>query len=153
MTAAAQEFWARFLNANPLVSPHMPYQAWYFGNSPEMARELAALVLSGKKIATASLLETNRVQPENAPVNGGYSVVTDFEGEPLCVIRTVEVTQLPFKDVDAAFAFDEGEDDQTLASWRKGHWDYFTSEAAQLGFAFDENSIVCCERFQLLFPK
>jgi uncharacterized protein YhfF len=148
-----EEFWRAFLKANPDVTGETPYQVWYFGNSSEMARELSELVLFGTKTATASLLETNKLQPENAPVDDGYSVVTDFEGKPLCVIQTAEIRHIPFRDVDAAFAYDEGEDDQTLESWRKGHWDYFTKEAARLGFAFDENSIVCCERFRLLFPK
>lgn len=149
----AEEYWADFLKADQDVPPDTPFQVWYFGNASEMARELAALVLAGKKTATASLLETNKLQPENAPVENGYSVITDFEGEPMCVIRTTEIRHLPFKDVDAAFAFDEGEDDRTLESWRRGHWKYFTGEAERLGFAFDENSIVCCERFRLLFPE
>lgn len=153
MNAAVSKYWAEFLKTDPAIPPDTPYQVWFFGNTAEMARTLADLVLAGTKTATASLLETNELQPENAPVDGGYSVVTDLEGEPLCVIQTTEIRHLPFKDVDAAFAFDEGEEDRTLESWRRGHRDYFTKEAAQLGFGFDENSIVCCERFRLLFPK
>jgi uncharacterized protein YhfF len=148
-----EEFWREFLKANPDMPRDTPYQVWYFGNSTEMARELAELVLSGSKTATASLLETNKLQPENAPIDDCYSVITNFEGEPMCVIQTAEIRHIPFKNVDAAFAYDEGEDDRTLESWRTAHSDYFTKEAAQLGFAFDENSIVCCERFRLLFPK
>jgi uncharacterized protein YhfF len=153
MSGAVKAFWAEFLETDPALLSDTPYQVWYFGNSSEMARELGSLVLSGTKTATASLLETNRLQPENAPVDDGYSVVTDFEGQPLCVIRTAEIRHLPFKNVDAAFAFDEGEGDRTLESWRKAHRDYFIREAAQLGFPFDEDSIVCCERFRLLFAK
>ena len=151
--SAVTEFWAGFLKANSEVPSDTPYQVWYFGNTPEMARDLAALVVSGKKIATAGLAETNQRQPENAPVEDGYSVVTCLEGRPACVIRTTEIRHVPFKDVDAAFAHDEGEGDRTLDSWRRGHWEYFTNEAAKLGFPFDENSIVCCERFRLVFPK
>jgi uncharacterized protein YhfF len=153
MSQRVEEFWAEFLRAEPAVAPDTLYQVWYFGNTPEMARDLADLVLSGKKTATASLLETNTRQPENAPIEDGFSVVTDMEGIPICVIRTTEMIQMPFSDVDAAFAYDEGEDDRTLESWRNAHRDYFTKEAASLGFAFDENSLVCCERFRLLFPK
>lgn len=153
MSSVVEEYWAKFLKANPAISADMPYQVWYFGNSSEMARELAALVLSGKKTATASLVETNRRQPKSAPVDGGYSLVTDLEGEPMCVIQTTEIRHVPFTEVDSAFAYDEGEDDRTLASWRKAHRDYFALEGARLGFVFDEDSIVCCERFRLLFPK
>lgn len=153
MSTSAENYWKAFLAGRREIPADTPYQVWYFGNSGEQARELAGLVLSGKKTATASLLETNRLEPEKAPIDDGYSVVTDFEGEPMCIIQTTQIDHLPFEDVDAAFAFDEGEDDRTLQSWRDGHRAYFTKEAARLGFDFDENSIVCCERFRLLFPK
>lgn len=153
MNAAVKDFWAGFLKANPAVRPETLYQLWYFGNTSEMARRLAELVMSGTKTATASLLETNKRQLESAPIDSGYSVVTNFEGEPICVIQTTEIRHTPFKNVDAAFAYDEGEDDRTLESWRQGHWNYFTKEAVQFGFSFDEDSIVCCERFRLLFPE
>ncbi|MGQ0543682.1 MAG: ASCH domain-containing protein [Blastocatellia bacterium] len=148
-----ESFWRTFLDTNQQLSSETPYQAWYFGNRPDQARELAELVISGKKTATASLLETNKLEPEKAPVDNGYSVVTTFDGDPMCIIQTTEIRHLPFREVDAKFAFDEGEDDQTLESWSEGHWSYFTREAAELGFKFDEDSIVCCERFRLLFPK
>lgn len=135
------------------VDADTQYQSWYFGNSPEMAAELVELVLSGKKFATASLAKMNELEPQNAPVDRGYSVVTDFDGHPICVIRTTEIRHLPFNQVDTEFASDEGEGDQSLEYWRDVHWSYFTKEAAMYGFHFDENSVVCCERFELLFPK
>ena len=118
-----------------------------------MARDLANLVLAGTKTATASLGAVNEVKPDEAPVSGGYSVVTDIDGEPICVIRTAEIRHLMFADVDTAFAFDEGEGDRTLSYWREVHSNYFAREAAELGIAFGERSVVCCERFELLYPK
>ena len=38
-----------------------------------------------------------------------------------CILETVELTQRRFGEMDAQFAFDEGEDDRTLASWRAAH--------------------------------
>ncbi|MBK7392174.1 MAG: ASCH domain-containing protein [Chloracidobacterium sp.] len=152
MGYSVEEFWAESCGVTG-VGPDEPYQVWYFGNESDQAQTLAKLVLSGKKIATASLVETNLLEPEKAPIDGGYSVITSFEGEPICVVRTTEIRNLPFSDVDVDFAFDEGEDDQTLESWREGHWAYFSRESAELGFHFDGNSIVCCERFTLLYPR
>ncbi len=145
-------FWRRFCQENG-IDPETPYQVWFFGNGQEMAIELAGLVISGKKKATASLVTVNQMKPEIAPINDGYSVVTDLAGEPLCVIQTTEIAHLPFLEVDAEFAFDEGEGDQTLDDWQAGHWRYFTREAAELGIEFNERSLICCERFRLLFPK
>lgn len=149
MLMTVKEFWEEFCSSSG-VSPDEPYQSWYFGNTPEMALELADLVISGTKTATASLANTNEVEPQNAPIRNGYSVITDFDGKPMCVIRTSEIRHLPFAEVDAEFAADEGEGDFSLAYWRRVHRDYFEKESARLGFKFEEDSIVCCERFVLL---
>lgn len=148
-----QKYWDEFLILNPSIPKDTPYQVWYFGNTVEMALELADLVIAGKKFATASLAAVNEIKPDEAPIPGGYSVVTDLHGVPMCVIQTVEIRHLPFEEVDAQFASDEGEGDQSLEFWRDVHWRYFTKEAAELGIEFNERSLVCCERFRLLFPK
>lgn len=148
-----EEFWNRFCSAHPLVDRETSYQVWYFGNTREMASELVQLVLAGKKTATASSLSMNELEPENAPRPDGYSVVTDFDGDPQCVIQTTEIRPVSFMEVDAQFAADEGEGDLTLEWWQRVHWDYFTAEARQHGFDFDDRSTICCERFRLLFPR
>jgi uncharacterized protein YhfF len=84
---------------------------------------------------------------------GGYSVVTDFDGHPQCVIQTTEVRRLPFTEVDAKFAFDEGEGDRTLEYWRTVHRKFFTECCLELGIEFDESMMICCKRFKKLFPK
>ena len=152
MGTRAERFWSEFLAANPHVDAATPYQIWYFGDGPELARSLADLVLAGVKTATASLKLVNDAEPEKAPIEGGYSVVTSFDGEPLCVLRTTEVRHLPFLEVDARFAYEEGEGDRTLEDWRAGHRAYFSKEAPRYGFRFDDDAIVCCERFELLHP-
>ena len=130
MSDSIKQFWLEFCEKSNTNS-ETPYQIWFFGNSVQMAKELAELVISGKKKATASLVEFNQTHPEVAPIDDGYSVITDFNSNPLCVIQTTEIRHLPFDEVDAQFAFDEGEGDQTLEYWRDGHWQYFMKEAAE----------------------
>ena len=139
--------------ANPDIPAEESYQTWYFGNTLEMSLELGRLVISGRKTATASLVSVNDIKPHEAPVLGGYSVVTDINGFPAAIIRTTEIRHLPFDEVDADFAADEGEGDLSLEYWRDVHHAYFTREANELGFEFGGRSIVCCERFELLSPK
>ena len=148
-----EAFWAEFCAETGQVTAANPYQFWYFGNSQDAAVELAELVMAGRKTATASLVAVNEFQPEVTPCLGGFSVVTDFQGNPKCVIRTEEVRIVPFCEVDAAFAFDEGEGDQTVEFWREAHHSYFSREAAEFGVDFGPESLVCCERFSLLYPR
>ena len=121
-TELVKNFWDEFCQQNSDVNIDESYQVWFFHNNQADSVELASLVLQGKKTATASLAAVNELMPEIAPVNDGFSVVTDFNGNPLCIIQTAEIRHLPFDKVDAQFAFDEGEGNQTLKDWRKRHW-------------------------------
>lgn len=147
-----RKFWNEFLVTRPEIRPGTEYQSWYFGNTGEMAEALAELVLTRQKTATSSSVDADALEPNKAAVPDGFSVVTDFAGTPLCIIRTTELKHIPFDMVDAGFAFDEGEGDRTLENWRQTHWRYFTREAELHGFEFTEKSLICCERFKLHFP-
>lgn len=151
-TNLTENFWQKFCAENPEINPNESYQVWFFHHNRDSSKKLVELVLQGKKQATASLMEDESDFGEGGIV-GGYSIVTDFDGNPQCVIQTTEVRQLPFIEVDAQFAFDEGEGDKTLEYWRNAHQRFFTECCRELHIEFNEKSPVCCKRFKLLFPK
>lgn len=150
---SVENFWRDFSQENPDVSADEPYQVWYFGLGSKDAAELCNLVLQGKKTATASLPWEYEDKPDDAPILGGYSVVTNYEGVPQCVLRMTELRVLPFNEVDAQFAFDEGEGDQSLDYWRAVHWDYFSRRCAGIHREPSNTMLVNCERFEILHPK
>ena len=80
-SAAVQRYWGEFCTATRL-DPATPYQAWYFGDTTELAHELVELVLHGPKRATAGLSEFNDQMPAVKPYADGYSVLTEFDGTP-----------------------------------------------------------------------
>lgn len=115
-----------------------------FGDSPELADELLALVLSGQKTATCGALrDYGRVEP--VPVVGRRDVVLDGQGRRAAVIETVEVIHRRFDEVDAAFARDEGEGDLSYDYWRQAHEAYFARNGG-----FSPDMILVCERFRLV---
>ena len=61
------------------------------------------------------------------------------------MLETVELTLRRFGEVDAAFAYDEGEGDQTLAFWRQAHRAYFGRRGH-----FAEDMLLWCERFRVV---
>ena len=79
-------------------------------------------------------------------------MVVDSANAPRAIVRTTRVEVRPFRDVDARFAWDEGEDDRTLESWRAGHIAFFEREAAAEGFTFHEDLPVVLERFTVVWP-
>jgi uncharacterized protein YhfF len=111
-----------------------------FGDSPALADELATLAVAGIKTATCwAAIEGLKTEV------GKRWVVLDGAGRSVAVIETTELTQRRFDEVDAAFAYDEGEDDRSLASWREAHRQYFTRLAQ-----FAEDMMLWCERFRVV---
>ncbi|MBA8877800.1 ASCH domain-containing protein [Phyllobacterium myrsinacearum] len=120
-------------------------ETFAFGDSPELADELLALVLSGKKTATCCSVRDYDENVEGKPRVGRRDVVLDGAGNPAAIIETVEITYRRFEDVDEAFARDEGEGSATLAEWRSDHESYFRRNG---GFSPDMELL--CERFRLV---
>jgi uncharacterized protein YhfF len=93
------------------------------------------------------------MENEELPAVGDLSIITNWDGEPLCIIETTEVQVKPFDEVDEGFAYDEGEGDQSLAYWREVHWDVFSRECSTIGREPVESMPVVCERFRVIFPR
>jgi uncharacterized protein YhfF len=127
-------------------------EAFFFGDSAALADELAALVMQGRKRATAASLWAHQAEGTQPPVPGALSIVTLFDGTPQCVVETVSVDIRPFHQVDAAFAAAEGEGDGSLDFWRRAHQAFFSRELAALGLTFAHDMPVVCERFRVLYP-
>lgn len=115
-------------------------ESFSFGDSPELADELAALVMAGLKTATCWAASDDPLTEI-----GKRMVMQDSSGRPMAVLETVELFQCRFPDVEAAFAYDEGEGDRSLAYWRQAHRDYFTGKGQ-----FTEDMLLCCERFRVV---
>ncbi|MBO1739189.1 ASCH domain-containing protein [Leifsonia sp. TF02-11] len=122
-----------------------------FGDTPELADELLALVLLGRKRATATLLAEFAAEGDELPRIGDHWIVTDSVGRPRVILRTIELRIGPFLSVDAGFAFDEGEDDRTRASWVREHRRYWQRQCARLGLTWSEDADVLFERFEAVF--
>lgn len=147
------DFWAGFAAAHPGADEGRFYEAFAFGDSAELADELLALVLQGRKRATAAALWTFEVEGRRPPQPGDLSIVTDGTGRPHCVIETREVEVRPFAEVGADFAAAEGEGDGSLDFWRRVHREFFGRECARAGRPFSEDMPVLCERFERLHPE
>ena len=142
----AAEMWERFCEKSGIKAD---YDDWAFGGAPDA---LAELVLNGIKTATASAYPLYEQEQEPLPKAGDYSVILNTKGEAVCIIRTTKVYVMPFREVSADHAFREGEDDRSLESWRKVHWDFFTREMNNEGLPFDEDMPVVCEEFMRVYP-
>jgi uncharacterized protein YhfF len=116
-------------------------ESFAFGDSPELADELLALVLVGAKTATCWAASEGGKGVEV----GKRWIVKDGSGAPRAVLETVEVTRRRLEEIDETFAHDEGEGDRSLAWWRGAHTAYFTRRGE-----FAPGMELYCERFRLV---
>lgn len=155
--ATTEQFWQTYLTTLSATdrqsASERGYQAEAWGDNPALADELGTLIAAGTKTATCGALWEYEAEGDPLPTVGLLTVVLNGAGEPLCIVETIEVTIRPYNEVDAQFAFEEGEDDRSLPSWREGHRRYFTRTLAQIYRHFDEAMPLVCERFRLLYPS
>jgi uncharacterized protein YhfF len=147
---ATAAFWQAFRAARGV--PEQDYDVCRLGSSAEMGDELLSLVLDGPKRATACLLRDVEVGGEAMARVGGHVLVLDGGERPRAIWRTRTVDVKPLNQVDAAFAWDEGEGERTRADWLATHVGYFTARAAAEGFAFDPSMPAVFERFAVVWP-
>jgi uncharacterized protein YhfF len=111
-----------------------------------MRRSLTALVLSGRKTATAGLLRHDyEMEHEDLEHVGEELVVVDDDGQPVAVIVTDSVEVVGFDAVAWEFADAEGEGFDSIEDWRTGHLAYWQRE----GIAVTGTTQVVCLRFHV----
>lgn len=148
-----KNYWDAFLATLPPDAPYhnASYTAEYFGDNPTLADQLAEVIVSGRKTATCSCLWEWEAEEEDLPQPGLVTIVLDGKEEPVAIIETTEVTIKPFNKVDAQFASEEGEGDQTLEYWRQAHTNYFNRVLPKIDKQFAEDIPLVCERFKLIY--
>jgi uncharacterized protein YhfF len=152
MTPSQSEFWNRFRRATGDTTSE-PADVDQFGDSPEMADELLALVLAGRKQATCALARWYQGPDGVFPKPGMLSVILDGAGQPRCVIRTTQVEVKPITQADAKFAWDEGEGDRSFEYWITEHRKFWQREAAREGFVYSDDLEAVFERFELAWAE
>jgi uncharacterized protein YhfF len=146
-----QDVWLEFAATRPSDPTPRFLEAFHFDDNEPSANELAALVLAGKKRATAALLWSNEHDKKPNPRPGDLSIVTNFAGQAVCVIETTAVEALPFEEVGAEFAAIEGEGDGSLRYWRQAHEAFFGRECQRIGRTPHPRMPVVCEQFEVVF--
>lgn len=146
-----QSFWERYLASLPEgTTPPEAYDYWHFCDNEKDADELVELVLRGIKTGTCAQLQEYEHEGEKISEPGDHSVITNWRGEPLCVIQFTSVRIVPYNEVDAHHARAEGEGDLSLDYWRKVHNDCFNRECARRGWDFSEDTELVLLEFEVV---
>lgn len=145
-------FWNRFLQSTGRPAATKYIDCYHFTADEKLANDLLALTLAGQKAATTSLHCLYEMEGDPLPKPGDLSIVTDWDGNPRCVIENQEVLVIPFQDMTFDICKREGEDD-TLESWRKNHLLSFERDAADNHFTFTWDMPVVFEDFEVIYRE
>ena len=149
--ASARALWGDYLDKHlEHVFVDAP-KTVHFSNNKQDADAFADLAKRGVKRATSMSLLGLQHRNEPLPKIGDFLIVTDWEGQAQCIVRTVKVSLKPFFAIDAAYALREGIGDKSLAQWKKVHWDFFADELQAFGREPRESMIVVCQEFEKVF--
>lgn len=150
---AIQDYWQKFLSSLPVDAPYhtTKFVAEGWGDGPEMADELGALIAQGTKTGTCSALWEWEAEGNPIPEAGLVTIVLDGKGKPLCIVETTEVSICKYNEVDSDFARAEGEGDLSLTYWREAHRNFFSRVLPKIGKEFSEEMPLVCERFRMVY--
>ncbi len=145
-----EEMFLKFAKQNNLDEEHQTFASWHFCYNEKDANELAELVYKGQKTATCSSHWLYEVEGEPVPQVGDYSVIENWKGNAVCIIKTIAVNLVPFDEVTAEFAYKEGEGDRSLEHWRRVHEEFFKAELIDAGKEFSDRMLLVCEEFEVV---
>jgi uncharacterized protein YhfF len=111
----------------------------------ELRRRLVAAVLRGEKTATAGLRADYAPHTDDAlPEVGEHRLLLGFDDEPVAIVEITEVRVVPTRDVDLAFAADEGEGFESVAHWRRAH-EWFWADVE-----LTDETLIVAERLRVI---
>ena len=76
------------------------------GDTKKLSNELVESVRTGEKTATSALVWELEAKGEKLPNVEDIAVVTNWKGDPSCIIEITETEVRPFGEIDKRFSFD-----------------------------------------------
>lgn len=157
MNEEQEKFWIDFKQENPIFKNITFGAAWSFGNTKELADELAVLVLIGRKTATASAFIQYEKHKKPLPkVNPRvFDILLNGEQKPVAILQNTTVYVTTFDAVSEDHAYKEGEGDKSLNYWKKVHLDFWKKSLKMdnLNNIDIEKMKVVCEEFKVIWGK
>jgi uncharacterized protein YhfF len=90
-----------------------------------LRRQLVDSVLAGRKTATAGLASEYVEEGVTVGRVGDRRVLLGYDDEPVAIVEITEARVVPAREIDVAFAHDEGEGFDSVEDWRLAHEEFF----------------------------
>ena len=145
------DFWQAFLEETGTPENTYMDRCTYFGNSEEASIEVLEQLLRGEKTALSHCVSQYIVKKQRMPRLGDYIMVTDFYGNPCCILKTVGVTIEPLPQLPEELILRETPG-ITPAAWLAEKQAEFAERAKKGGFHYHPELPVLMETVEVVYP-
>lgn len=126
------------------------YRVRRIGVSESAVNSILPLVLSGEKQQTTTTPRLYEGKRGETPVVGGYSVMVDWGGKPVAVLKTTEVWTKKYNEVTEQDSRREGKPVRPLAAWQRVHVDFFNRTLGPYNEGWRADMPVTFEAFEIV---
>jgi len=136
-----QKYWESFLKESKRENLRLKGSICLADNATDADRACGE-VLDGERTILRYPKNGYRVAMQGVVLAGDMNIVVNWNGEPVCVIETVNVDVRGF---DEMFPMEDAFREQYEAEFKR--------ELEELGMEFDGNTPVCAEEFRVVWPQ
>ncbi|MFV0440869.1 MAG: ASCH domain-containing protein, partial [Lachnospirales bacterium] len=94
-----EKYWSKFLEEKGLSKELRFLESFCFGDNDKEASERIAKAEVGSIEGACCTYIAYELESKPLPVVGEYSIVTNWIGEPRCIVQTTKIIVTSFKDV------------------------------------------------------
>ena len=150
--SALDNFLTKCESALPGTNARKAYRTRCIGWNLETSTSICEHVVAGDKTGTFSLPWLHGSLPDTKPDIGQFVVLSNFDGAPQALLRTMALTLVTCKDIDETHTALDGPSVRDLTVWRGIHTTYWNSLLEPLGREVEDDMPVIVERFVCVYP-
>jgi len=146
-----QDFWEAFLQETGTPDTTVLSSYTYFGADEEASVSVLEQLLRGDKTAVGHCVSAYMAMRQRMPQIGDYVMVTDFYGNPCCILKTLDVTIAPLKEIPEDLRraeYPELDSD----GWMDLKQREFGDLARRFGFHYHPELPLLMETVELVYP-
>lgn len=147
-----EDFWGAFLEQTGRPETTVMTDVTYFGDSEEESVTILEQLLSGEKTAVGHCIPAYLATKRRMPRAGDYTMVTDYYGNPCCILYTSDVTIAPMPEIPEdlrRMEYPELTAEQWLARKQAESLDM----ASRLRFHYNEEIPLLMETVKMVYPQ
>lgn len=145
------DFWEAFLEQTDTPETTVMTDVTYFGGSEEESVAILEQLLSGEKTAVGHCIPAYLAAKRRMPRIGDYTMVTDFYGNPCCILHTSDVNIAPMPEIPAELRNGEYPD-LTAEAWLARKQQECRDMAERMKFHYHEEIPLLMETVELVYP-